>query len=394
MFGTLVDYWYLTGDDQYNDLTLEGMVFQAGEDRTFRSINVSHQLGNDDQGFWAMSAMSAAELNFPNPPEDGPQWLAMAQGCFNEWVGRWEEEVCGGGMRWQIVPINTGYTFKNTISNGVFFNVAARLARYTGNVTYADWANKIWDWHVEYEIFTPDYQILDGLHLNADGTGGGCDQLDLIQWSYNIGIFLHGAAYLYEKYEEPKWLERLQGLITHAKSKFYRDEVAFEQFCEEAKLCDLDQRSFKGYLTRWLAWASVLVPEVADEITPLIQKSGAAAAAACSGVDPVMPGEPPFAGRPGTACGFSWLTGDFDDISGVGEQMNALDAVMYNIIGDVDLPFTADTGGSSVGDVNAGGDDISLVTWDAITIGDRVGAGFLTTLVLAGLLGGCTFLII
>lgn len=31
MFGQLIDYWYFTGDDQYNDLVKEGIQFQVGE---------------------------------------------------------------------------------------------------------------------------------------------------------------------------------------------------------------------------------------------------------------------------------------------------------------------------------------------------------------------------
>lgn len=31
MFGTLLDYWRYTGDDQYNDMVREGMIHQFGE---------------------------------------------------------------------------------------------------------------------------------------------------------------------------------------------------------------------------------------------------------------------------------------------------------------------------------------------------------------------------
>ena len=31
MFGTLLDYWRYTGDDQYNDMIREGMIHQFGE---------------------------------------------------------------------------------------------------------------------------------------------------------------------------------------------------------------------------------------------------------------------------------------------------------------------------------------------------------------------------
>jgi 3-methylcrotonyl-CoA carboxylase beta subunit len=31
MFGTLLDYWHYTGDDQYNDMVREGLIHQFGE---------------------------------------------------------------------------------------------------------------------------------------------------------------------------------------------------------------------------------------------------------------------------------------------------------------------------------------------------------------------------
>jgi hypothetical protein len=31
MFGTLLDYWHYTGDDQYNQLVREGLIHQFGE---------------------------------------------------------------------------------------------------------------------------------------------------------------------------------------------------------------------------------------------------------------------------------------------------------------------------------------------------------------------------
>lgn len=31
MFGTLLDYWHYTGDDQYNEMIREGLIHQFGE---------------------------------------------------------------------------------------------------------------------------------------------------------------------------------------------------------------------------------------------------------------------------------------------------------------------------------------------------------------------------
>ena len=102
--------------------------------------------GNDDQAEWALAAMTAAEIKFPNPPPDQLQWLALAQAVFNEQIRRWDETTCNGGLRWQINLFNTGYKYKNSISNGCLFHLAARLARYTGDSMYVVWAEKIYNW--------------------------------------------------------------------------------------------------------------------------------------------------------------------------------------------------------------------------------------------------------
>jgi mannan endo-1,6-alpha-mannosidase len=189
MFGTLIDYWYYTGDDSYNQITIEGMMHQAGPDADFMPENQTKTEGNDDQAFWAMAAMSATEANFPNPPSDQPQWLALAQAVFNTQAPRWDTSKCNGGLRWQIFSFNNGFNYKNTISNGCFFNIAARLGRYTGNDTYIEWAERMWTWVDAIGLMNDEYHFFDG----TDDTKN-CTEVNHIQWTYNAGIFLHGAA--------------------------------------------------------------------------------------------------------------------------------------------------------------------------------------------------------
>lgn len=192
MFGTLIDYWYYTGDDTYNDITTQGLLFQTGPKWDFMTPNQTKTEGNDDQAFWAMAALTAAEDNYPDPPSDQPQWLALAQAVFNEQADRWDETSCNGGLKWQIFPFNNGYNYKNTISNGCFFNIGARLAKYTGNQTYADWAEKTWDWVSAVNLVDKDYKFYDG----TDDTIN-CTKVNGIQWTYNAGIYLQGAATLW-----------------------------------------------------------------------------------------------------------------------------------------------------------------------------------------------------
>jgi mannan endo-1,6-alpha-mannosidase len=82
--------------------------------------------------------MSALEYQFPDPDNAPAAYLDVAINSFNNMMGRWDETSCGGGLKWQVYPENSyGYNYKNSISNGCVFALGARLARYTGNQTYA-----------------------------------------------------------------------------------------------------------------------------------------------------------------------------------------------------------------------------------------------------------------
>jgi mannan endo-1,6-alpha-mannosidase len=162
--------------------------------------NVTKEEGNDDQAFWAFAAMSAAELKFPEPTgkdESGrayPSWIALAQAVFNTQIPRWDMSSCAGGLRWQIYFTNAGYDYKNTISNGALFQLAARLARYTGNSMYENWADKVWDWLAS----TPNLEA-EGSYAVNDGSDikKNCTDTNHDQWTYNYGTMIMGSAYMY-----------------------------------------------------------------------------------------------------------------------------------------------------------------------------------------------------
>lgn len=188
MFGSLIDYWYYTGDDQYNEIARQAMVHQIGQPKAFMPPNQTSTLGNDDQAFWGMTAMSAAENKLPDV-EGEMSWLSLAIAVFNTQVPRWNPGTCGGGLNWQIFRFNQGFDYKNTISNGAFFNIAARLAKYTGNTTYADWAVQAYDWQLAVGLISPDYHFYDGTSERVN-----CTEVNHIQWTYNAGIHMSGVA--------------------------------------------------------------------------------------------------------------------------------------------------------------------------------------------------------
>ncbi len=173
--------------------------------------NQTKDEGNDDQVFWAFAAMAAAELNFPPPMAGFPSYAAMGQAVFNLQTERWDAANCGGGLRWQIQSTSVGYTYKNVASNGGYFQLAARLARYTGNATYLHWAEKAWNWIEQsplIEVNTPRGTIVN------DGTGieSGCTKANPQQFSYNYGILIGGLAYMYNHTSDDTYLQSLYGI--------------------------------------------------------------------------------------------------------------------------------------------------------------------------------------
>jgi mannan endo-1,6-alpha-mannosidase len=142
--------------------------------------------------FWGLASITASETGFPEI-SGKPTWTSLARVVFNMQVTRWDKEACDGGMRWQILPIQGGYTMKNAISNGGLFELSARLARFTRNDTYAQWADKIWDWSASTPLLQTDrWYIADSTSIEAN-----CKDAGNTQWSYNYGTYLSGASFMY-----------------------------------------------------------------------------------------------------------------------------------------------------------------------------------------------------
>jgi mannan endo-1,6-alpha-mannosidase len=381
MLGSLVDYWYYTGDDSFVDLTKQGLLFQVGPEEDYMTPNQTLTEGNDDQGFWGLAVMSAAEYNFPQPKPDEPQWLALAQAVFNTQAARWDPENCNGGLRWQIFQWNQGWDYKNSISQGCFFALAARLALYTGNSSYAEWAVRSWEWTTGANFIDNEtWAVYDGAH-----TGTNCTDIVPYQWSYNAGVFILGAAAMYNLTEDGAWKDRLDGLLGGARVFFMQDtKIMTEAACESVDRCNTDQQSFKAYLSRWYAAVTKWAPYTHDDIMSLLRPSAVAAAKQCTG------------GDNGRMCGLKWYEDEWDGTTGVGQQMAAMEVTLACMIDERRSPYTAHNGGLSLGNPGAGGSDADqtkpVVEFSPITKGDKAGAVFLTLALLGALVGGMVWL--
>ncbi|KAH3675453.1 hypothetical protein WICMUC_002742 [Wickerhamomyces mucosus] len=379
-WGSMIDYWFYMQNDTYLNVTMDALLAQVGDDWNFIPLNQSTTEGNDDQGFWGIAVMAAAERNFPNPPAGQPQWLYLAQAVFNTMASRWDDANCDGGLRWQIFEWNSGYNYKNSVSNGCLFHIGARLARYTGNTSYVEWCEKIYDWMAGTGLVYESsywYFVYDGASITDN-----CTAITKLQWTYNQGLLLAGSAYLYNFTGEEIWHTRVKYFL-NSSSVFFNHSIMYEAACQPSQNCNNDQRTFKAYFSRFLGLTAQLVPDVYDEIYSLIYASAGAASNSCSG------------GYDGHTCGLDWSHSGWDQWYGLGEQMSALEAMQNVRIRDRPAPYTNSTGGTSQGD-GAAGTYVSPSNLSPLVIdgGDRAGAAIITCIIGFTIIGSATWILI
>ncbi|CAG8951990.1 hypothetical protein HYFRA_00000725 [Hymenoscyphus fraxineus] len=329
MWGAMMDYFHYTGDSSYNAVLTQALESQFGPNFDFMVPRHEKDEGNDDQAFWGFAAMSAAEKDYPQPSGDFT-WVQLVERLWNTQVVRWDTEYCGGGLRWQIFDFNKGYNYKNTVSNGAFFQLSARLARFTGNQTYVEWAERSYQWAFDVGLITPDHHVFDGADISTN-----CAEAVKLIWTYNAGIYLYGSAMMYNLTDgSALWLERTTGFY-NATANFFSPfdnatSIMYEPACETVNTCNTDQFSFKAYLSRFMWATSIIAPFTAQSTAQLLTTSALAAANACSG-----PSD-------GVTCGARWYEPGFDGKWGLGQQMSALEVIQGLLISGSVAPLHAD----------------------------------------------------
>ncbi|KAF2101192.1 mannan endo-1,6-alpha-mannosidase [Rhizodiscina lignyota] len=329
IFDAMVDYQYYTGDGQYNNAVQQALLWQVGPSDDYLPPNQTTSEGNDDQTTWGFAAMTAAERNFSAPPSGSPSWLKIAQNVFDDQAGRWDKETCKGGLRWQIFTFNSGYNYKNTIANGQFLQLAARLYAQTGNQTYATWAEEVYTWAQSVGLVNEDGSVYDGAQTEDD-----CSQINRIQFSMNSGVWLYGSAVMANATKGSRsWTLRAQSILNHASSIYLNDSIIVETACENTDACTQDQHFYKGAFARDLARTVEAMPSTADTIKPILQTNAKAAAqVGCKNAD---------------NCVFVWTAAKNDEGSDLGSQFSALQVIQSNLVSQAKA--TANTSSSDSG---------------------------------------------
>ncbi len=315
LIGAMLDYSHYIGDSEYDQTIATALLAQTGPEHDFMVPKHFGDEGNDDQAFWGFAVMAAAERNFPSPTPASPPGSTLASTCGIPWpaAGTPPPVVAGSTGRSSSNP--NGMNYKNSVSNGGLFQLSARLARATGNDTYLQWANKVWDWTTGTGMIDGSFYVYDG----ADSSNN-CSEINPVSFSYSQGIYLYGAAVLANHTNDKVWADRAKGLLEASRSYFGGPtnnvtNVMYEHACEQVGTCNNDMKSFKGYLSRFMYQSTVMLPELLPVVGDLLQPSAAAAAQACTG------------GDNGTTCGQKWYVGGFDGSVGLGQEMCALETV-------------------------------------------------------------------
>ncbi|KAH6856230.1 glycosyl hydrolase family 76-domain-containing protein [Chaetomium sp. MPI-CAGE-AT-0009] len=338
VWSAMIDYWHYTGDDSYNNVT----------------------------ALWGTAAMQAAEVGFPSPPEGEPSWIELAKAVFDNQAARLSaEEACGGGLRMALSPTSALYDSKDTAATAAFLNLGARLYRFTNNETYAEWAERSWNWLTGVGLVDDEFNVWDVAH---DGAEWNCSHITKLRWSNPATVLLQATAYMTSQIPNTTtahqtWQNRLTSLTTQTLPYFFPNNgPLIEPTCETADSCSsaTERIFFKNIAMRALAGAAAVVPALRERepehaVARALRASAEGAARACdAGEDSDSRG-----------CRLSWTDetpGGWYGLLSVPAQLNALAAVMAPLVGEAAELRRAEGGedgesgdGESGGDGNGGG---------------------------------------
>jgi predicted alpha-1,6-mannanase (GH76 family) len=170
----------------------------------------THDQYIDDAGWWGLMWMNAYELT------GNANYLNLSENILDYMHTQGWDSICGGGV-WQFTKPGAA---KDAIANELYFELAARLYRETGNGTYLGYATASWNWikssvivevpengHVTVataaDLANPDARLLvaDGA-ASSRGTTTSTSlcppEAGTQKWSYNQGVILGALNSMYQ----------------------------------------------------------------------------------------------------------------------------------------------------------------------------------------------------
>ncbi|KAI8908021.1 glycoside hydrolase [Gorgonomyces haynaldii] len=215
---------------------------------------------NDDIMWWGLASVTGAEIfGKDTKMPGGKTFLQVAQQTYEEAWQQYDPSTCGGGIYWsrdRQNPKTKGY--KSTITNVQHMMLGARLFLLTGNQTYIQNSQQLYNWMKRGLI--ANGKVFDG--VDADQ---GCG-MNINEHSYNPGVLLGAMGWLYKATNNQQWVTDASVILRQSLATFSSNNIVTDP-CEPR--CPANQLEFKGPYVQGLGYYAAFTNNQQDKQTVL-----------------------------------------------------------------------------------------------------------------------------
>ncbi|KAI8893311.1 glycoside hydrolase, partial [Globomyces pollinis-pini] len=257
MWGMMMEYQKLTGDDQYKTTVTNGLTLaSSGTIGSFLGKNRATSISikgkwNDDILWWALGSLYGAEIYPVNTVmPKGVTYFQLAQNTYDDVWGDWETATCKnnpGGLYWSKDRTDAERKHvKSTITHAQQIMMGARLSIINRNQTYLENADKMVKW-MRRGLIAENFTIFD--NVKAFSVDSCALYIDLR--SYNAGMLAGSLGWLYKATEKDEYIKLGENIVAASLPTYTLNNIVYDP-CEKTQTCPQNQVLPKGAYIRGL----------------------------------------------------------------------------------------------------------------------------------------------
>ncbi|RAK98141.1 glycoside hydrolase family 76 protein [Aspergillus ibericus CBS 121593] len=335
LYMSLIPYWNATKNTTYNEHIIARMHNQS--DTIYSGVWEEVDVLTSEFVAWGLAAVTAAEVDFPGTPSNS-SWLAYAKKvAYTLDLTIDQGSVCHGGL-YDDESDEHGTQF-DWFDNGAYFQLVSRIAAASSGSdqgTYAEYADSAWSWSETNGMVNTTAWSVSEMVSNKTANASSCAATSTSRWTWAYGLYLSGAAHMYQATKSEVWLNRTEGLLNSTLDTFFINDILVEVGSDSSSLGTAEQSTlsalpFKGFLALCLASVANLMPDWADRITPLLADTAVAVAEQCNGTSNH------------TVCGSDWGESTYNNDPSFENTWNAANVFTSKLL----LPESKSTNSTS-----------------------------------------------
>ncbi|KAI8893312.1 glycoside hydrolase [Globomyces pollinis-pini] len=257
MWGAVMEYQKLTGDDQYKTTVTNGLTLASyGPVGSFLGKNRASQISiqgkwNDDILWWALGGLYGAEIYPVNTVmPKGVTYFQLAQNTYDDVWGDWEDVTCKGnpgGLYWSKDRNDAERKYiKSTITHAQQIMMGARLSIINSNKTYIEHAEKMVKW-LKGGVIAKNFTVFD--NVRAFSVDSCALVIDL--HSYNAGMLAGSLGWLYKATGKDEYIQLGENIAAASLATYTLNNTVYDA-CEKTQTCQTNQVLPKGTYIRGL----------------------------------------------------------------------------------------------------------------------------------------------